>query len=50
MTGVDKKRSFWAVTLSNTAAKMTKKMPIKVLDLLPLLLAEIEVAGPIRKD
>jgi mRNA-degrading endonuclease RelE of RelBE toxin-antitoxin system len=38
----------WTVKYSKRAAKQAEKLPNKVLEILDLLVAEIELSGPVR--
>ena len=49
MAAPKKKKSLWAVTLSTSADRMSKKMPEKVQDSFVALLADIEEDGPNQK-
>ncbi len=40
----------WAVKYTKRAAKQAEKLPKKVLEILDVLVAEIELGGPVRGD
>jgi len=50
MTEPEKENPEWEVTLSTSATKMEKKMPVKIRDLLVALIGDIEEIGPIQND
>ena len=49
MTGSEKKKPVWAVTMSTSADRMANRMPKNIQILLATLIADIEMDGPIQK-